>query len=190
MWFCRTLDRGITGGVGGGAAYLWQRQEPCAGELALVVWLGMMAICGVASVTGYVVPWILHKTGRDPAAAADPLIVTIKDVTALRIYFGLTAILLGDLLENECVDTDADEKTATEGGTTSSLAGVLVSGCAGEEVAVSSDRTHMRWVTWGVLQGSAVHTPPEVFGIEGAGRSAQSSDSTQRRWCEWRLGFT
>ncbi len=88
----------IIGGVGAGAAYLWQRNEPYATELAIVVFVGLVSVCVVASVVGYVIPWVMNKLGFDPAAASDPLITTVKDVTALLIYFGLAAVLLAELL--------------------------------------------------------------------------------------------
>lgn len=40
----------------------------------------------------------MHKLGFDPAAASDPLITTVKDVTAPVIHFGLATILLAELL--------------------------------------------------------------------------------------------
>lgn len=40
----------------------------------------------------------MHKLGFDPAAAADPLITTVNDVSALLIYFELAAVLLAELL--------------------------------------------------------------------------------------------
>ena len=91
----------IIGGLGAGAAYVWQGViggEPYATELAFVVFVGLVAVCIVASVVGYVIPWLAHKFGFDPAAASDPLITTVKDVTALLIYFGLAAFLLQEHL--------------------------------------------------------------------------------------------
>ena len=91
----------IIGGVGAAAAYGWQgviRGEPYALELSAVVFAGLVTVCIVASVVGYVIPWLMHKLGFDPAAASDPLITTVKDVTALVIYFGLAAVLLAELL--------------------------------------------------------------------------------------------
>ncbi|WIV68620.1 magnesium transporter [Natrialbaceae archaeon AArc-T1-2] len=88
----------IIGGIGAGAAYVWQMDEPYAVELATVVFVGLVAVCVVASVVGYVIPWLMNKLGFDPAAASDPLITTVKDVTALLIYFGLAAVLLAELL--------------------------------------------------------------------------------------------
>ena len=88
----------IIGGIGAAAAYVWQMNEPYAFELALVVFVGLVSVCVVASVVGYVIPWMMNKLGFDPAAASDPLITTVKDVTALLIYFGLAAVLLAELL--------------------------------------------------------------------------------------------
>ena len=91
----------IIGALGAGAAFAWQgvwRGEEYATELAVVVFVGLVVVCLVASVVGYVIPWLMHKLGFDPAAASDPLITTVKDVTALLIYFGLAAVLLAELL--------------------------------------------------------------------------------------------
>ncbi len=88
----------IIGSIGASAAYVWQLNEPFATELAIVVFVGLVAVCVVASVVGYVIPWVMNKLGFDPAAASDPLITTVKDVTALLIYFGLASVLLGELL--------------------------------------------------------------------------------------------
>ena len=88
----------MIGAVGAAAAYLWQIDEPYAFELALVVFIGLLTVCIVASIVGYVIPWVMHKLGFDPAAASDPLITTVKDVTALVIYFGLATVLLAEVL--------------------------------------------------------------------------------------------
>ena len=91
----------IIGSIGAGGAYLWQgviREEEFAGMLSLTVFVGLVTVCVVASVVGYVIPWVMHKLGFDPAAASDPLITTVKDVTALLIYFGLAALLLGHMM--------------------------------------------------------------------------------------------
>lgn len=88
----------VIGGLGGLAAYVWRgviRGDAAAVEISAVVFVGLLVVCVVASVVGYVVPWIAHKLGFDPAAASDPLITTAKDVTALLIYFALAWYLIG-----------------------------------------------------------------------------------------------
>ncbi len=90
----------IIGGIGALAAYGWRLSagDPHAGTIAVVVFIALVSVCVVASVVGYVIPWLMNKLGFDPAAASDPLITTVKDVTALIIYFGLAAVLLAELL--------------------------------------------------------------------------------------------
>ena len=88
----------LFGSVGALAAFVWQRNEPFAVELALVVFIALVSVCVVASVFGYVIPWAMHKLGYDPTAGSDPLITTINDVSALIIYFGLASVLLAKLL--------------------------------------------------------------------------------------------
>ncbi len=90
----------IIGGIGALAAYGWRTWagDPNAGTISVVVFIALVSVCVVASVVGYVIPWLMNKLGFDPAAASDPLITTVKDVTALVIYFGLAAVLLAELL--------------------------------------------------------------------------------------------
>ncbi len=83
----------IVGGIASIAAILW------LGDTAIgtVVFISMVATCIIASVVGYLIPWIVHRIGWDPAAASDPVIMTVKDITALIIYFSLAALLLAEL---------------------------------------------------------------------------------------------
>lgn len=93
----------IIGALGALAAYVWQgvlENNAYATEIAIVVFVGLLSVCIVASTVGYIIPWIAHKLGFDPAAASDPLITTVKDVTALLIYFGLAYVLLEELIVN------------------------------------------------------------------------------------------
>lgn len=84
----------LTGLAAGAAATIWQ------GDIAvgLVVFLSMTITCTVASLIGFGVPWIVYRTGADPAAASAPFITTIKDISGLAIYFTLAALLLGHLM--------------------------------------------------------------------------------------------
>ncbi|OUJ18546.1 Mg/Co/Ni transporter MgtE [Methanonatronarchaeum thermophilum] len=80
----------LVGTIAGIAAYLWQGIP----ELGVVIFLSLTLTCIVASLIGYGIPWIAHKLGYDPAAVSDPFITTIKDVTALLIYFSLATALV------------------------------------------------------------------------------------------------
>lgn len=80
----------LVGSLAGIAAYLWKGMP----ELGIVIFLSLTLTCIIASMIGYGIPWIAHKLGYDPAAVSDPFITTIKDVTALLIYFSLAAALV------------------------------------------------------------------------------------------------
>jgi len=80
----------ITGVAAGAVAALWQGDV----RIGLVVFLALTLTCGIASLVGFGFPWLLHRMGFDPAAASDPLITTVKDITGLIIYFTLATTLL------------------------------------------------------------------------------------------------
>jgi len=86
------------GAAGGVSAYLWQSAEPYAARLGIVVFAGLLSVCLVASLIGYVIPWLMLRLGFDPAAASNPLITTTQDVIALTIYFALALLLLGNVV--------------------------------------------------------------------------------------------
>ncbi len=89
------LTIGFFTGVGAGlVATLWHGDV----MVGLVVAIAMMLTCAVASLVGFGVPWIMHRIGADPAAASNPFITTIKDISGLLIYFGIATLLLGHLL--------------------------------------------------------------------------------------------
>ncbi|SNR37803.1 magnesium transporter [Halorubrum vacuolatum] len=92
----------IIGSIGALAAYGWiaglRGEAADAGTIAFVIFVSLVAVCVIASLVGYVIPWIAHKLDYDPAAVSDPLVTTVKDVTALVIYFGLATVLLAHLL--------------------------------------------------------------------------------------------
>lgn len=91
----REIMVGLSMGVllGGPAVlmiWLWQ------GDLALglVVGISLLITITMASMLGYIVPYVLYKLGFDQAAGADPIITTIKDITGLLIYFFLATTFL------------------------------------------------------------------------------------------------
>ena len=52
----------------------------------------------ISSLTGTVIPIFFHHLGVDPAVASGPLITTVNDLVAVVTYYGLTWILLINLL--------------------------------------------------------------------------------------------
>lgn len=95
----RLLREGLVGGImgliigviAGAMTFLWQGSL----EIAGVILVSMLLTCTFASMIGTVIPWIVDKTGYDPAAVSDPMVTTIKDITALLIYFGTATAMLG-----------------------------------------------------------------------------------------------
>ncbi len=83
----------ILGVVAGGIVVVWQDSV----EIAWVVGLALAGTTTLATTLGFLVPYGLQEIGIDPAAGADPIITTIKDITGLLIYFGLAILLLGAL---------------------------------------------------------------------------------------------
>lgn len=98
----------LIGAVAGTAGFVWANffwagTETVAGpavatEVGIVIFVSMVVTCFVASLVGYVVPYISHVLDLDPAAVSDPFITTIKDITALVVYFGLATLLLSEVL--------------------------------------------------------------------------------------------
>ena len=81
----------IVGGLAGSFAYLRYGET----VVATVLVISMAFTCVVASLVGFTIPWLADKLGYDPAAVSDPLVTTIKDITALLVYFGSAYLLLG-----------------------------------------------------------------------------------------------
>jgi magnesium transporter len=51
------------------------------------------------SLTGSMLPFILQRSGFDPASASAPFVATLVDVTGLVIYFTVASLILrGTLL--------------------------------------------------------------------------------------------
>ncbi len=81
----------IMGLLGGLVAYIGYGSA----TVGYVILISMALTCFTASIVGYAIPMIAEKMGLDPAAVSDPLVTTVKDITALLIYFSVAAALLG-----------------------------------------------------------------------------------------------
>jgi Divalent cation transporter len=96
--------------------------------IALTVGAALVGIVMFGSLTGSMLPFILQRTGFDPASASAPFVATLVDVTGLVIYFTVASLILrGTLLY----------PTARAGASTFPCA----------------DRGESQWVTCWVLSG-------------------------------------
>jgi magnesium transporter len=67
--------------------------------LGLAVGLSVTGVIAFGSVTGSLLPMVLHRVGLDPATSSAPFVATIVDVTGIVIYFWIAALVLrGTLL--------------------------------------------------------------------------------------------
>jgi magnesium transporter len=64
-------------------------------ELAVTVALALLAACTVATVVAMALPWLVARTGRDPAFGSGPLATVIQDLLSLVIYFAIAGVVIG-----------------------------------------------------------------------------------------------
>jgi magnesium transporter len=62
--------------------------------IGLIVFLTITTMLIVTNLLGAVLPFVLSRTGRDPAVASGPLITSIADTVGLLIYFTYATLLL------------------------------------------------------------------------------------------------
>jgi magnesium transporter len=67
--------------------------------IGLTVGLSLLGIVLWGSLSGSMLPLVLHRLGFDPAASSAPFVATLVDVTGLIIYFSVAIVILrGTLL--------------------------------------------------------------------------------------------
>lgn len=76
-----------------GISYLWQG----SGYLGFVVGLSLFLTLLIGTMTGTLIPLVLHRFRIDPAVASGPLITTLNDLFSLSVYFGLATLFLSKL---------------------------------------------------------------------------------------------
>ncbi len=81
--------------IGGTVAYLWQGVPNDVPQLGIAVGVSLFTVVLIASLLGFVLPYLMVKIGLDHAPGADPFITTIKDFTGLALYFYLISLLIG-----------------------------------------------------------------------------------------------
>jgi magnesium transporter len=62
--------------------------------LALTVGLSVTAVVTWGTLTGATLPFLLRRTGFDPASASAPLVATFMDVTGLIIYLSIARVIM------------------------------------------------------------------------------------------------
>jgi len=63
-------------------------------DLALAVAIALLAASACATTIGFALPWLLARSGRDPAFGSGPIATIIQDVLSLLIYFWTVQALL------------------------------------------------------------------------------------------------
>lgn len=66
--------------------------------VSVCIGIALMTAMVISSFTGTVIPMFFHKIKVDPAVASGPLITTVNDLVAVVTYYGLTWLLLIEVL--------------------------------------------------------------------------------------------
>lgn len=94
--FCDGLLLGLVAFVCIGVYIMLAKAKPALYAFAVSGCVGtaLMVAMTISSLVGTVVPIVLHKIHIDPAVASGPLISTVSDLVAVVTYYGLSWILL------------------------------------------------------------------------------------------------
>ena len=94
--FCDGLLLGIVSFLCIGIYIMLAKAKPAlyAFSVSGCVGTALMVAMTISSLVGTVVPIVLHKIHIDPAVASGPLISTVSDLVAVVTYYGLSWILL------------------------------------------------------------------------------------------------
>jgi len=80
---------GAYGHIHGGDKYLLVGMTVAASLVGCVLWGTLM---------GSMLPFVLRRTGADPASASAPLVATLVDVSGIIIYFTIARLILSSIL--------------------------------------------------------------------------------------------
>ena len=70
--------------------YYWQN----SGMLALVVGSAMFCVMMVSTLSGTLIPILLHRMKVDPGIATGPFVTTLNDLIGLLVYFSLASLVM------------------------------------------------------------------------------------------------
>lgn len=98
--FCDGLLLGLVSFVCIGIYIMLAKAKPAlyAFSVSGCVGTALMVAMTIASLVGTVVPIVLHKIHIDPAVASGPLISTVSDLVAVVTYYGLSWLLLLNII--------------------------------------------------------------------------------------------
>ncbi|HUQ81547.1 MAG TPA: magnesium transporter [Gemmatimonadaceae bacterium] len=68
--------------------------NPKALQLAMIVFVAMIASCVISGVAGALIPLTLRKLGADPATASSIFLTTATDVASMGIFLGLATMFV------------------------------------------------------------------------------------------------
>jgi magnesium transporter len=63
-------------------------------DIAVAVAVALFAACSTATVVAMALPWLLYRSGRDPAFGSGPLATVVQDLMSLVIYFAVVALIV------------------------------------------------------------------------------------------------
>lgn len=63
-------------------------------RVGVVVAVSMVLIVTASSLVGLLLPFILHRLGKDPAAASAPLVASIADISGILVYFSIASLVM------------------------------------------------------------------------------------------------
>jgi magnesium transporter len=65
------------------------------GDVVVAVAISLFAACSIATGVAMLLPWALHRLGRDPAFGSGPLATVIQDLLSVLIYFVVAVTIVG-----------------------------------------------------------------------------------------------
>lgn len=70
---------------------LWQWRDA---KLVIAVSLSLLAACSVSTVVAMILPWALHRLGKDPAFGSGPLATVVQDLLSVLLYFAIVLLII------------------------------------------------------------------------------------------------
>jgi magnesium transporter len=72
------------------ALFRWGHASVC-----VAVSMALFAACSTATAVAMVVPWLFHRSGRDPAFGSGPLGTVLQDLVSILVYLVIAMAVVG-----------------------------------------------------------------------------------------------